>query len=307
MIDGLLKEITVHGDRGAVVPISRFDELKSELEELKTSRYHMFSDWVVNSMIITDEIGFQPRSLIPVIAPSPKVMFGFTYHGKTIHYIVPPQYLDEVYKDNEVLQYINAYLEPYGYRAALFDKLPQKLLAVHSGLGLYGRNNLYFHKEFGSYIRLLSFISDLPCEESDWYPARRMESCKKCRACVNACPTNAIEPDYRIINTSNCLTMMNEVPGDFPEWIDQNAHNSLIGCMKCQDCCPENAHNKENIVKGVMFSEEETRELIMHHHGQPYSDSLAEKIKTANFFPEFLKVLPRNLAVLLQNMANTGF
>jgi epoxyqueuosine reductase QueG len=79
------------------------------------------------------------------------------------------------------LQYINAYLEPYGYRAMLFDKLPQKLLAVHSGLGLYGRNNLCFHKEFGSYIRILSFISDLPVRNlsgirhDEWIHAKNAE------------------------------------------------------------------------------------------------------------------------------------
>lgn len=232
MIDNLLKEITEHGDRGAIVPISRFDELKCELEELKTGKYHMFSDWILNSMNITNDIGFTPRSLITVIVPSPKVMIGFTYNGKVVHYIIPPQYLDEVYKDEEVLQYINAYLKPHGYKAALFDNLPQKLLAVHSGIGLYGRNNLCFHKEFGSYIRILSFISDLPCEESAWYPARRMDTCDNCSACINVCPTNAIEPNYRIINTSNCLTFMNEVPEDFPEWVYKNAHNALIGCIK---------------------------------------------------------------------------
>lgn len=301
MIDGLLKEIAAHGDSGAVVPISRFDELKRELEDLKTGKYHMFNDWIINSMNITDEFGFRSRSLISVIAPSPKIMIGFTVHGEIIHCVIPPQYLDEGSKDNEVLQYINAYLEPYGYRAALFDKLPQKLLAVHSGNGLYGRNNLCFHKEFGSYIRILSFISDLPCEESAWYPVRRMDTCEKCRACINACPTKAIEPDNQIINTSNCLTKMNEVPGEFPEWVHQNAHNSLIGCMKCQDCCPGNAQNKENIVKGVTFSEEETRELMIHNNDEPYSDALAEKIKAAHFYPELLKVLPRNLSVLLQN------
>jgi epoxyqueuosine reductase len=99
---------------------------------------------------------------------------------------------------------------------------------------------------------------------------------------------------------------MNEVLGDFPEWVDQNAHNSLIGCMKCQDCCPYNAQNRENIVKGVTFSEEETRELMMHSNDEPYSDSLDLKIKAASFYPELLKVLPRNLEVLLQNMTSTG-
>lgn len=303
MKEGLLKEIAAHGDRGAIVPISRFDELKGELEALRTDKYHRFSDWVADSMAMTDEPGFQPRSLIPVIAPSPKIMIGFTYRGKKVHCIVPPQYLDEGFKDNEVLQYINAYLEPLGYRAALFDKLPQKLLAVHSGLGLYGRNNLCFHEEFGSYIRILSYISDLPCDEAAWFPIRRMDACEKCHACIAACPTNAIEPDHRIINTSICLTTMNEIPGEFPEWVSKNAHNSLIGCMKCQDCCPCNVHNRNNIVEGVTFTEEETKELMMHKDDEPYSDSLEEKIKLSGFYQGFLKVLPRNLEVLLHNRA----
>jgi hypothetical protein len=33
-----------------------------------------------------------------------------------------------------------------------------------------------------------------------------------------------------------------------------------------------------------------------------YSDPLASKIKEACFYPAFLKVLPRNLAVLLKNI-----
>jgi epoxyqueuosine reductase len=299
MKEGLLKAIQAHGDRGAIVPFSHFDELKCELEALRTDKYHRFSHWLAGSMIITDELGFRPRSLISVVTPSPKIIIGFTYHGKTIQCIVPPQYLDEGTKDNEVLQYINTYLEPFGYRAALFDKLPQKLLAVHSGLGLYGRTNLCYHKEFGSYIRILSYISDLPCDEDTWLSVRRMEMCKQCRACVSACPTKAIEPNHRIINTSICLTTINEVPGEFPEWIAENAHHALIGCMKCQDCCPGNVHNKDNIIKGVTFSEEETKELLIYKDGEPYSQSLAVKIKESGFFPGLLKVLPRNLAALV--------
>lgn len=176
MKEGLLKEIAAHGYRGAIVPISRYYELKCELEALRTDKYHRFSDWVAGSMVITDEPGFQPRSLITVITPSPKILIGFTYRGQLVHCIVPPQYLEEGFKDNEVLQYINACLEPLGYRAALFDKLPQKLLTVHSGLGLYGRNNLCFHEEFGSYIRILSYISDLPCDEAAWFPNQRMDA-----------------------------------------------------------------------------------------------------------------------------------
>jgi hypothetical protein len=40
----------------------------------------------------------------------------------------------------------------------------------------------------------------------------------------------------------------------------------------------------------------------MHKDDEPYSDSLAEKIKLSGFYPGLLKVLPRNLAVLLHNI-----
>lgn len=151
-----------------------------------------------------------------------------------------------------------------------------------------------------SYIRILSFISDLPCDEAAWYPDRRMDICEKCQACSAACPTGAIEPGHRIINTRKCLTAMNEVPGEFPEWVAEDAHNSLIGCMQCQDCCPANSQNKHNIVKGVTFSEEETKELLTHKDEEPYSDMLASKLKESGFYEGFQKVLPRNLAVLLR-------
>lgn len=39
----------------------------------------------------------------------------------------------------------------------------------------------------------------------------------------------------------------------------------------------------------------------MHKDDTPYSEALAEKIKAAGFYPGFLKVLPRNLTVLLKS------
>jgi hypothetical protein len=38
MKEGLIKEIIAHGDRATIVSISRFEELKSELEYLRSNR-----------------------------------------------------------------------------------------------------------------------------------------------------------------------------------------------------------------------------------------------------------------------------
>lgn len=73
MKEALLNEIAAHGDRGAIVPFTRFEDLKSEMEALKAKENHAFSDWMAETMVNTNKPGFQPRSLISVITPSPKV------------------------------------------------------------------------------------------------------------------------------------------------------------------------------------------------------------------------------------------
>ena len=51
MIIRLLNEIASHGDRGAIIPFSRIDELKKDMIALKNEDYH--TDWLnrmANSM-----------------------------------------------------------------------------------------------------------------------------------------------------------------------------------------------------------------------------------------------------------------
>ena len=69
MINALLNLIASHGDKGAVVPVSRFEDLKREMEDLKSETYHAFSDWMAETMAIPQDLGFTPRSLIAVITP----------------------------------------------------------------------------------------------------------------------------------------------------------------------------------------------------------------------------------------------
>jgi len=311
MIKNLLDEIISRGDRGAVVPVSRIDDLKRDMYDLQNGDYHTgFMDWMAGSAdrFIPSGLDFEPKSVISIVKPDSKFILRFDYRGKTVECIVPPLYINEDVKFREALQYINDYLNPLGFKAAGAGGIPNKLLAVHCGLGLYGRNNLFYSHDFGSYAQLLSFVSDMPCDEDEteslWVPAGRMEACENCFACVTSCPTNAIDPNQRIINADICLTAMNEMNGEFPDWLDKNAHHAVIGCLKCQDCCPANARNIDHIKDGLTFTEDETMELLNHlnhKNDEPYSDLLISKINAAGlsgwgFWPQ---ALPRNLAVLL--------
>jgi len=307
MLDEIIltvNKIKSHGHRGAVVPIARIDDLKNDAHALKHGDCHtQYIDWIAKEpdRYIPANLPFNPRSVIVVAVPCPKVMLEFIYHGEKIPVVLPPTYAGISVIETEVASYLNAFLNPRGFSAYEYDEFPQKWLAVHCGLTKYGRNNICYHEEFGSYIRLVTCFSDLPCDEGEWFPFRRMEICETCCACVVACPTKAIDAERLLIDADVCLTSFNEGEGAFPDRLDKSAHNALVGCIKCQDCCPQNIQNKDNIMIGVSFTDEETEELLTHTENEPYSQVLIEKIESvcAVGIKWYGDKLPRNLKALI--------
>ena len=316
MIKSLMNTIASHGDRGAVVPFSRVDDLKNDMLELKNGEYH--TDWLDRmakhmagdeNRFIPSDTDFTPRALISIVMPNPKVLLQFCYRGNLIHCVVPPHYTNWYQKNDHALRYLKNYLAPHGFSVAIVKTLPQKLLAVHCGLAQFGRNNICYNDEFGSHMQIMSYITDLPCDETQWFPLRRIDKCEKCHACVTSCPTGAIDSTRRLINADRCITAINELPDvEFPEWISKEAHNSVVGCVLCQDCCPGNAHNINNVITGVVFSEEETEELLSNMGDTPYSVPLTAKIEATGIPPEYAsaRVLPRNLAALINQCPTTN-
>ncbi|MGQ9600635.1 MAG: 4Fe-4S double cluster binding domain-containing protein, partial [Anaerolineae bacterium] len=192
------------------------------------------------------------RSLIVVAVPQPQMRVTFTWKGKQVPLIVPPTYLHWQETDKQVEDLLVEILGPQGYRVAQ-AALPKKLLAVHSGLGTYGRNNICYVDGMGSFHRLVALYSDFPCQEDDWQELRMMESCQKCSACLHHCPTGAITAERFLLQAERCLTFCNEKPGDvpFPTWIDSSWINCLVGCLHCQRVCPQNKDFLEWVEEGA--------------------------------------------------------
>lgn len=65
-----------------------------------------------------------------------------------------------------------------------------KKAATLSGLGSVGRNSLFLHKEYGSFVRLGTLFTDCPFE-CDNQIAESI--CDGCDICVKACPAHAIK------------------------------------------------------------------------------------------------------------------
>jgi len=67
--------------------------------------------------------------------------------------------------------------------------LSHKHVARAAGLGWIGRNNLLVNKKFGSRIRLVTLLTDLPLEADSLLG----KDCGSCRACIKVCPAEAIK------------------------------------------------------------------------------------------------------------------
>jgi epoxyqueuosine reductase len=237
------------------------------------------------------------RSMFLAAYPQPIVSIPFHYKGKKTLVTVPPHY--NYSTDQIPLQTINSVIGPHGYSVRQFSALPpMKLMAVKSGLGEYGRNNIVYTKEFGSFQRLILFYSDFPVVEDEWGPVKPMEQCGNCQVCRLQCPTGAIDPDRFVIHAEKCITLINESPADFPPWFRPEKMHSLIGCLSCQEKCPANAHVKDNIKISAEFDQEETELLL----GKPSVNTLPKK--TRQKLEElglqwYLPVVCRNLKILL--------
>jgi epoxyqueuosine reductase len=114
-------------------------------------------------------------------------------------------------------------------------------LAYRSGLGWFGKNSMLISREVGSFVMIGSLLLNqkLP------FPNKSVEldHCGSCRACVDICPTGAIDGSLRQIDAAKCISTFtielfkedSKVPPNY-----ENVKHEIFGCDLCQDVCPWN-------------------------------------------------------------------
>lgn len=245
---------------------------------------------------------FPVRSVIIVASYSPQVYARFHYHGNSISLLIPPTYIDYPSEPITIERLINEKLCKGGYQARRTHNLPEKLLAVASGLSKYGKNNLSYVPGMGSFVLLSAYYSSLPFVNSTYHELKMLDACKTCKICLKHCPTGAISADRDIIRAEKCLTYLNEFTETmpFPNWLDPSAHHCLIGCMRCQWYCPHNRPHLKYNIDSEEFSEEETTLLLQNKPLGDLPGPLSNKLKQINFVGFYYPFLTRNLATLLK-------
>ncbi len=83
-------------------------------------------------------------------------------------------------------------------------RLSHKHVARAAGLGWIGRNNLLVNEKFGSRIRLVTILTDLPLEVD----SPLAKDCGSCRACMKVCPAGAIKEKQEDFDHLRCYEQL---------------------------------------------------------------------------------------------------
>ncbi len=128
--------------------------------------------------------------------------------------------------------------------------LNERFLALESGLGYKGLNNMVINEVYGSYGFLGLIITDLMLEEKK-FPKK---TCMNCRRCIENCPAKALSEDG--FSGHRCVSYLTQKKGNLNEKELEilKRGNKVYGCDVCQMVCPHNegikrVHTKDDVIK----------------------------------------------------------
>jgi len=290
-----------------VMSVKHLQELQGDFESVdadgKVSNNSVFRSYIQKQQHHLPDSLPDAKSVIVMAVFTPLMTVDFRHQGAIHEIMVPHYYEDGISEDHLKTTILNNIIRDNQYRVENGRMhVLLKRLAVRTGLGKYGRNNICYVEGMGSFLKLYAFFTDYEFDEDNWQEAEMMDSCKNCKVCLKQCPTGAISEDCFVIDVEKCIPLYNEVPGEIPDWIDSSSHNALMGCMRCQLPCPANSEVATQTQKLDSITEEETQMILDGISSDDLYQSLWEKLRM--FIPEhayyYFPVITRNLRVLLQ-------
>lgn len=132
---------------------------------------------------------------------------------------------------------IKQHIGDYGYRVFV-DSAPvlEKSIAEKASIGWIGKHTNVIDQKAGSWFFLGELYTDLPLPVDK----KAIGHCGTCRACIDACPTDAITAPYKL-DARRCISYLTiELRESIPIEFRKAMGNRIYGCDDCQLCCPWN-------------------------------------------------------------------
>lgn len=198
------------------------------LEKNREKRYNPALLLENTRSIITVLFNYFPAEELP--QENNYILSKYAY-GKDYHYVIKD-------KLNQLYLFL---AEKTGQRSAraFVDSAPllDRAWARKSGLGFIGKNTCLINKKAGSFFFIGHLLVDLELAYEDQPDPKNY--CGKCTRCIDACPTQAIQPFQ--VDARKCLSYLTiEYRGNLNESAKKDFGNILYGCDICQDVCPWN-------------------------------------------------------------------
>ena len=112
----------------------------------------------------------------------------------------------------------------------------EKPLAAVAGLGWQGKHTNLVSRNFGSWLFLGSVFTTLAIDPDE----AGTDHCGQCRACLDACPTQAFTAPHRI-DARRCISYLTiEHKGPIAREFRAAIGNRIYGCDDCLAACPWN-------------------------------------------------------------------
>ncbi|MBQ0907259.1 tRNA epoxyqueuosine(34) reductase QueG [Flavobacterium sp. F-328] len=155
-------------------------------------------------------------------------------YGTDYHLMIKEKLKELLYSINENIGAVSG--------RAFVDSAPvlDKAWAAKSGLGWIGKNSNLITQRVGSFYFIAELIIDLELD----YDTITSDHCGTCTACIDSCPTQAIESPY-VVNGSKCISYYTiELKDNLPVDMKGKFDDWAFGCDVCQDVCPWNRFSK---------------------------------------------------------------
>ena len=181
--------------------------------------------------------------------------------------------------------------------------VPERELAQRAGLGWIGKNMMLIDPDIGSFTFIGVVLTDAALTPD---PPFQAERCGTCRACLDACPTDAFVAP-RALDARRCISYLTiEHRGEFGAAQQGLIGEWLFGCDVCQDVCPWNVKFARPTRDPDLTPRPELADPDLTALLHLDADTFAQRFRDTSFERPGASGVRRNAAAVLANRRPSG-